>query len=80
MFERIMYNRIYTFLTKHNIIYPLEFGFQINHSIDHALISMTEMIRLNLDKKRSGCGVIIDIQKAFDTVNHNILPSKLDYY
>ena len=50
IFERIMYNRLYTF-TNHNIIFPLQFGFQKNHSIEHALISMTKMIRLTLDKK-----------------------------
>ena len=39
---------------------------------------MTETIRNSLDNKRYGCGVFIDLQKAFDTVNHNILLSKLE--
>ena len=46
----------------------------------HALIVMTEMIRATLDNKRFGCGVFIDLQKAFDTVNHNILIAKLENY
>ena len=80
VFERIMYNKLYTFLTSNNIIYPLQFGFQKDRAIDHALIGMTEMIRLTLDNKRFGCGIFIDLQKAFDTVNHNIQIAKLEHY
>ena len=58
----------------------MQFGFQENHSIDNALISMTETIRNSLDNKRYGCDVFIDLQKLFDTVNHNILLSKLEHY
>ena len=80
VFERIMYNKLYTFLTANNILYPLQFGFQKDRAIDHALIGMTEMIRLTLDNKRFGCGIFVDLQKAFDTVNHNILIAKLEHY
>ena len=80
VFERIMYNKVYTFLTANNIIYPLQFGFQKDRAIDHALIGMTEMIRLTLENKRFGCGIFVDLQKAFDTVNHNILIAKLEHY
>ena len=54
-FERIMYNKLNTFLTVNNIIYPSQFGFQKDRAIDHALIGMAEMIRLSLDNKRFGC-------------------------
>ena len=62
------------------ILYSLQFGFQGNHSIDHALISMTETIRSTLENEKFGCGVFIDLQKAFDTVNHNTLISKVEHY
>ena len=80
VFERIIYNKLYTFLTANNIIYPLQFGFQKDRAIDHVLIGMIEMIRLTLDNKRFGCGVFIDLQKAFDAVNHNILIAKLEHH
>ena len=80
MFEKLVYKRLYSFVTCNKIIYPLQFGFQENHSIHHALISMTEIIRRSLDNKKYGCGVFIDLQKAFDTVNHKILLSKLEHY
>ena len=51
-----------------------------SHSINHALISLTEMIKNTLDNKRFGCGIFLDLQKAFDTVNHEILLNKLEHY
>ena len=80
IFEKLMYKRLYKFLEIHNILYSLQFGFQENHSIDHALVSLTEAIRNTLDNKRLGCGIFIDLQGAFDTVNHRILLSKLEHY
>ena len=80
IFEKLMYKRLYSFVACNRILYPLQFGFQENDSIDHALISMTETIRNSLDNKRYGCGVFIDPRKAFETVNHKILLSKLEHY
>ena len=73
IFEKLMYKRLYSFLEVHNILYSLQFGFQENHSIDHALVSLTESVKNTLDNKRLGCGIFIDLQRAFDTVNHKIL-------
>ena len=80
IFKKLVYKRLYSFVTCNKIIYPLQFGFQENHLIDHALISMTETIRRSLDNKKNGCAVFIDLQKAFDTVNHKVLLAKLEHY
>ena len=80
IFEKLMYRRLYKFLEIHKVLYSLQFGFQENHSIDHALVSLTEAIRNTLDNKRLGCGIFIDLQKAFDTVNYRILLSKMEHY
>ena len=63
-----------------NLFYKRQFGFRKNHSTNHALIEITENIRKALDKGRVACGVFVDLQKAFDTVNHEILVEKLSHY
>ena len=75
-----MYNRIYSFLCKHKLINNKQFGFRSKHSTEHALISLIETIKKHLDDGELVCGVFVDLQKAFDTVNHKILPENLKHY
>ena len=46
----------------------------------HVLISLTENIRKNLDEGNIGCGIFVNLQKAFNTVEHDVLLSKLEHY
>ena len=80
IFEKLMYSRIIKFLEKFKCIYPLQFGFRQNHSTNHALINITENIRNALDSGQFACGIFVDLQKAFDTVDHEILLAKLNHY
>ena len=64
----------------HRIIYPKQFGFRSGYSTTHSLIDITENIRKTMEAKKYGCGVFIDLKKAFDTVNHDILLHKLNHY
>ena len=75
-----MYKQVYNFLTENNIIYDLQFGFRQKFSASQASINLAENIRQALDEEYIGCGIFVDLQKAFDTVDHEILLSKLDYY
>ena len=80
IFEKVMYQRLYKFLDIYELLFNMQFGFRSGHSTDHALVSLTESIKSSLDKNRVGCGIFIDLQKAFDTVNHDILLKKLEHY
>ena len=78
--EKLIFNRLYDFLETFDCLYKSQYGFRSKHSTTHALINITENIRSALDSKKLVCGIFVDLQKAFDTVNHNILLQKLDYY
>ena len=52
-----------------DILHPLQFGFRRKHSTQHTLLSMTEKSRKAIDNGNFGCGISIDLKKAFDTVN-----------
>ena len=80
IFEKLIYSRTYSFLIDNDLIYKKQFGFRTHHSTNHALISITERIRELVDSGQYVCGIFVDLEKAFDTVNHDILCEKLNYY
>ena len=78
--ERIMYNRLYNFLTKHNIISEKQYGFRKKYATYMALIDLVDKISSNFDGKKYTVGVFLDLSKAFDTIDHTILINKLQCY
>ena len=80
IFEKIMANRLTTFLTNHNILYKYQFGFRPRHTTSMAINLLVDKITESLDANRSLVGVALDFRKAFDTVNYEILLKKLYAY
>ena len=76
----LMYNRIYKFFSDNNLIYVFQFGFRQKHPRVHALFSLTEIIRKNLDDGNFGYAVFLYLQKGFHTAEHDIFLSKFKHY
>ena len=66
------------FCHKNKIIYTSQYGFRPNHSTEHALLEFQNRIVNNLFSKCLSAGVFMDLSKAFDTINRDILPAKFE--
>ena len=68
-----MYDQLSKHLDKHNILYKYQSGFRRSYSTETALIDLSDRIKFSMDKGLYTGMVMIDLQKAFDTVNHAII-------
>ena len=80
LLEKLMFNRLADFLEKRHLIYNKQFGFRSHHSTDHAVLSIIDQVQKAIEARDYSCGIFLDFSKAFDTVNHNFLLSKLEFY
>ena len=78
--ERIMYSRLLSFVNSNTILYAFQFGFRAGHSPELALLYLVDKISNALEEVEYVLGLFLDFSKVFDTVNHDILFSKLEFY
>ena len=78
--EKIIANRLLSFLLKHNILYDHQFVFIPGKNTTHAILSLDDYLINSFEDNKLTCGIFLDISKAFDTIDHNILLSKLYKY
>ena len=80
VFERIIYDQLYAYLNDNNLISCRQSGFRSLHSTVTALLQATDNWARNIDKGNVNAVVLLNLKKAFDTVDHDILLSKLTFY
>ena len=80
LFEKIMHSRLIEYIDSHNILNNAQFGFRKKHSTISALIVLLDRILTGFNNGDITLGVYLDFSKAFDTINHSILLSKLQKY
>ena len=80
IFEKILCGRLISFLERNEPLYCYQYGFHKLYSTGLALIEITDYIKRLLDEKKYVISIFIDFKKAFDTVDHEILLHKLEYY
>ena len=78
LLSNLNHTRLYEFIENSGQFYEKQFGFRKKYSTNHALLNIVEGIREKLDNKTFVCGVFIDLEQAFDTVNHQILLTNLN--
>ena len=80
IFEKIIYERLYSFFISQNIMNPQQFGFMKGHSTSHALNFSIDLIERSLANHMHVLAIFIDFSKAFDTIDHKVLLHKLWHY
>ena len=78
IFERIIQRQIA--LHMETFLSPYLCGYRKGFSVQHALIALIEKLRLSLDNKGYGGEILMDLSKAFDTLNHDLLIAKVHAY
>ncbi len=74
--ERLFLNRF----TNYSLLFKSQYSFRTEHSTEYAVAEVVDRILIEMDQRHTPVTVFLDLSKAFDTLDHNILLEKLQYY
>ena len=80
IFEKVVYNQLYEYLEQNNLLYSNQYGFKKKFSTEHAILHLVDKIISDMDNFRTPLAIYLDLSKAFDTLDFDILLHKLNHF
>ena len=80
IFEKVLFNQLYEYFERNDLLTQHQYGFRKNHSTEFAAMELIDRVANLLELGKIPFNLYIDLSKAFDVLNHDILLSKLEFY
>ena len=80
LFEKVVINQLHEYFTRNKLFHENQYGFRTKHSTELAVTELTDRILINIDNKKLPLAIVMDLSKAFDTLDHEIVIDKLGDY